>query len=424
MHDISWIRENPDEFDQHMQRRGLPPQAQRLLELDSASRNNQSSIQQLQERANKIAKKIGTLMAQSKRNEATPLMEESKLLKQQISIAKDSEDSDTNNELHQALLDLPNLVDATTPDGTSEDDNVEISRHGTQREFSFTPKSHDELGIALGGLDFNQTAKISGTRFATLKGQIAKLERALANLMLDTHTNNGYTEISPPLLVKPDAMIGTSQLPKFTEDAFTTTDGRWLISTAEISITNLVRESIIEPEQLPIRMVAHTPCFRSEAGSAGRDTKGLVRLHQFNKVELVSITTPKQAEVELTRKLAAAESVLQLLELPYRVVQLCTGDLGFSALKTFDIEVWMPAQNCYREISSISHCGSFQARRMDARYRLAETADGRKTSFLHTLNGSGLAVGRTLVAVLENYQQKDGSITVPKVLQGIMGDAL
>ena len=317
-----------------------------------------------------------------------------------------------------ALAELPNLPDADVPDGTDETQNLEVSRWGTPRSFSFSPKEHADLGPAL-GLDFETGALISGARFTFLRGQMARLQRALGQFMLDRQTSvNGYTENATPLLVREEALFGTGQLPKFAEDNFQTTDGRWLIPTAEVSLTNSVREQILGESQLPIRLTALTPCFRSEAGAAGKDTRGYIRQHQFEKVELVTVCKPEDSAAEHERMVKAAESILEALELPYRKMLLCAGDMGFTARKTFDLEVWLPGQNTYREISSVSNCGDFQARRMNTRYR----PDGAKsTEFVHTLNGSGLAVGRTLVAVLENYQQADGSVTVPEVLLPYMG---
>ena len=327
------------------------------------------------------------------------------------------------HRVRDALSSLPNLPDADVPDGEDETQNVEMVRWGTPRGFNFAPREHADIGPAL-GLDFETGAAISGSRFTFLRGQMARLLRALGQFMLDHQTvTNGYTECAPPLLVREEALFGTGQLPKFAEDNFQTTDGRWLIPTAEVSLTNSVREQILADSALPIRMTALTPCFRSEAGAAGKDTRGYIRQHQFEKVELVSICRPEDSAAEHERMTAAAESILQALDLPYRKVLLCAGDMGFTAKKTYDLEVWLPGQDAYREISSISNCGDFQARRMNTRYRPESGPDGKKagTEFVHTLNGSGLAVGRTLVAVLENYQQADGSVEVPPALLPYMG---
>lgn len=421
MHDIKLIRENPEAFDAAMQRRGLGALSDELLALDKASRGDATELQKLQERSNTLAKEIGALMGQGKKDEAAPLMAESKEIKAKIAAAKDeAEQGGENLALRERLLDLPNALDDDVPEGKTEDDNKELRKHGEPTAFDFAAKEHDELGEALGLMDFEQTAKISGARFVTLMGDLAKLERALAQYMLDVQTKeHGFTEMSVPLLVRDEAMIGTGQLPKFAEDAFQTTDGRWLISTSEIALANQVRESIIDAADLPLRYTALTPCFRSEAGSAGKDTRGMIRHHQFWKVELVSVTDVDASNDEHEFITQCAETILQRLEIPYRVMLLCSGDTGFGARKTYDLEAWLPGQGRYREISSCSNCGDFQARRMNARTR---NANEKETRFVHTLNGSGLAVGRTLIAVLENYQQADGSIAVPKVLQPYMGN--
>lgn len=421
MHDINWIKNNPKKFDEIMVRRGLAPIAEEILRHDADKRHDITHMQALQERSNALAKTIGSLKAQGRDAEAE--IAASKQVKAEIAALKEAQQSEAGDEVHQQLesllLDLPNLLAEDVPEGESEADNVEVRSVGDVPHFAFTPLEHDALGTALGLMDFTQTAKISGARFVTLKGDLAKLERALAQYMLDIHTQEfGYEELSVPLLVREAAMVGTSQLPKFAEEAFETKDGRWLISTAEIALTNQVRETILDEKALPIRMTAYTPCFRSEAGAAGRDTRGMIRQHQFQKVELVSIVTPEQGLDELERQTKAAETVLQRLELPYRVVLLCSGDTGFAAQKTYDLEVWMPGQAHYREISSSSYCGDFQARRMQARYR-KKGEEG--VHFVHTLNGSGVAVGRALIAVMENYQQEDGSIAIPHVLQPYMG---
>ncbi|QYU71069.1 serine--tRNA ligase [Leptolyngbya sp. 15MV] len=332
--------------------------------------------------------------------------------------ALEEEDRVLGKELDDLLAAIPNLPAGDVPEGADENDNVEVSRWGTPRSFDFTPREHADIGPVL-GMDFETGAAISGARFTFLRGQMARLHRALAQFMLDRQAGeNGYVECAPPLLVRGESLFGTGQLPKFAEDNFRTTDDRWLIPTAEVSLTNAVREQILDHTALPIRMTALTPCFRSEAGAAGKDTRGFIRQHQFEKVELVSVCRPQDWEAEHAHMVASAEGVLQALDLPYRKVLLCTGDMGFGARKTYDLEVWLPGQQAYREISSISWCGDFQARRMNARYK----PDGsKKTEFVHTLNGSGLAVGRTLVAVMENYQQADGSVTVPSVLAAYMG---
>ena len=417
MHDIRFIRENPAAFDEGLARRGLEPAAESILALDVQTRAVATEMQQDQARRNELSKAIGQAMAAKDGDRAEALKAEVAALKERLP-ALEAQDRALIAALSDRLLALPSLPADDVPEGADEADNVEEMRWGTPRSFDFTPVDHADFGPAL-GLDFEGAAAISGARFAALRGGIARLHRALGQFMLDTQTErNGYEEVNPPLLVRDEALIGTGQLPKFAEDLFRTTDGRWLIPTAEVSLTNLVREQILTEAQLPIRFTALTPCFRSEAGSAGRDTRGFIRQHQFEKVELVAIAAPEQSAAEHSHMIAAAEGILQALGLPYRRMLLCTGDMGFSARKTYDLEVWLPSQNCYREISSISNCGDFQARRMNARYR----PEGEKgTRFLHTLNGSGLAVGRTLVAVLENGQQADGSVIIPEVLHGYMG---
>ncbi|MBV1688668.1 serine--tRNA ligase [Novosphingobium sp. G106] len=422
MHDIRLIRENPEAFDAGLARRGLEPLAQALLALDAQRRAVATRMQEAQNRRNEASKAIGAAKAQKRDEEAAALMTEVAELKQTLPALEEEEralDARQRDELSR----LPQIPVAEVPDGEDEAGNVEVSRWGTLRSFDFAPKEHADLGPAL-GLDFETGAAISGARFTFLRGQMARLARALGQFMLDRQTaDHGYTECAPPLLVRDEAVFGTGQLPKFEEDLFRTTDGRWLIPTAEVSLTNSVREQILPETALPLRMTALTPCFRSEAGSAGKDTRGYIRQHQFDKVELVAVCRPEESEAEHEKMATAAESILQALELPYRKMLLCAGDMGFTAKKTFDLEVWLPGQNAYREISSISNCGDFQARRMNARYRPEAGADGKKggTEFVHTLNGSGLAVGRTLVAVLENYQQADGSVDVPAALQPYMG---
>lgn len=417
MHDIRFIRENPAAFDAALARRGLEPLSAEILALDERGRAIKTELQQGQARRNEASKAIGQAMAARDTEKADSLKAEVAALKERMP-ALETEDRETGEALHAMLAAIPNLPTDDVPEGEDEAGNVELSRWGEPRSFTFTPQDHADFGPAL-GLDFEGAAALSGARFAALRGQMARLHRALAQFMLDRQSaENGYEEINPPLLVRDEALFGTGQLPKFAEDLFHTTDGRWLIPTAEVSLTNLVREQIVAVESLPLRLTALTPCFRSEAGSAGRDTRGFIRQHQFEKVELVAICAPEDSEAEHQAMCAAAEGILQTLNLPYRKMLLCTGDMGFSARKTYDLEVWLPSQQTYREISSISNCGDFQARRMNARFK----PEGEKqTRFLHTLNGSGLAVGRTLVAVLENYQQEDGSVIVPEALAPYMG---
>lgn len=417
MHDIRSIRENPQAFDAGLARRGVEPVSAQILALDEQRRAIATRMQEAQNRRNEASKAIGKAMGQGDAATAEALKAEVAQLKDTLP-ALEAEEKELTAKLHDELARLPNIPVAEVPDGEDETQNVEVARWGTPREFSFTPREHADIGPIL-GLDFETGAKLSGARFTFLKGQMARLHRALAQFMLDTQTaTNGYMECAVPLLVKDDAVFGTGQLPKFSEDLFQTTDGRWLIPTAEVSLTNAVRDEIVETATLPLRMTALTPCFRSEAGAAGRDTRGFIRQHQFEKVELVTVCAPEDSEAEHEKMVAAAEGILQALNLPYRKVLLCAGDMGATARKTFDLEVWLPGQQAYREISSISNCGDYQARRMNARYK----PDGsKKTEFLHTLNGSGLAVGRTLVAVLENYQQEDGSVLVPDALKPWMG---
>jgi len=417
MHDIRFIRENPAAFDAGLARRGLASLSGEILALDERSRAIKTELQQGQARRNEASKAIGAAMAAKDMEKAEALKAEVAALKESMP-AREEEDREVSEQLHALLAAIPNLPAADVPEGEDEAANVELSRWGEPRAFDFAPQDHADFGPAL-GMDFEGGAALSGARFTALRGQMARLHRALAQYMLDRQTGeNGYEEVNPPLLVRDEALFGTGQLPKFAEDLFRTTDGRWLIPTAEVSLTNLVREQIVDVAALPLRLTALTPCFRSEAGSAGRDTRGFIRQHQFEKVELVAICKPEESEGEHERMCAAAEGVLQALGLPYRKMLLCTGDMGFGARKTYDLEVWLPSQQTYREISSVSNCGDFQARRMNARYK----PEGEKqTRFLHTLNGSGLAVGRTLVAVLENYQQADGSVIVPEVLAPYMG---
>ena len=414
MHDINAIRNDPDAFDAGLATRGVAPQAASLVAKDDERRAAIQTAQDLQTKRNDASKKIGQAKGQGDETEAQRLMDEVAGLKDALQKAEEAERA-MRAELTDMLAGLPNLPLADVPVGEDEEGNVEIRRFGDPKEGSL---EHFEIGEKL-GMDFEVAAKLSGARFVVLRNQMARLERALANFMIDLQTDNGgYTEVNAPVLVRDDAVYGTGQLPKFTEDLFRTENGYWLIPTAEVTLTNLVRDEITDAAALPMRFAALTQCFRSEAGSAGRDTRGMIRQHQFAKVELVSIVDVESGLEELERKTQCAEEVLKRLGLAYRVMQLCTGDMGFGARKTYDLEVWLPGQNSYREISSISYCGDFQGRRMNARYR----AEGEKaTQFVHTLNGSGLAVGRTLVAVLENYVNEDGSVTVPEVLVPYMG---
>jgi seryl-tRNA synthetase len=458
MHDIRFIRDNPDAFDRGLARRGLAPQAERLIELDERRRANIFELETAKARRNAASKEIGEAKKSKDEDGAKRLMAEVAGLKE-LMPALEAQEKDASKTLDDALAEIPNLPLDEVPDGKDEKDNVEHHRFGAKGDYAFPPQQHFDLGEALGQMDFETAAKLSGARFVVLKKGLARLERALGQFMLDVHTGepHNYTEIAPPLLVRDEAMFGTAQLPKFSEDQFSTVNmhdliehdkkvraeippgldveaasqwyaGRmqetlpegslWLIPTAEVPLTNLVRESIVDEAQLPMRYTACTPCFRAEAGAAGKDTRGMIRQHQFTKVELVSITTPEQSKDEHERMLSCAEEVLKKLDLHYRVMILSTGDMGFASQKTYDIEVWLPGQNMYREISSCSICGEFQARRMNARYR---TKEGRAIRHVHTLNGSGVAVGRALIAVMETYQQADGSIAVPEALAPYMG---
>jgi seryl-tRNA synthetase len=478
MHDIRWIRDNPDAFDRGLARRGLPGEAQRLIALDEKRREKILVLETAQARRNAASKEIGEAKKNKDEEKAQGLLIEVAALKESIP-AMEAEEKGASKELEDALAEIPNLPLDDVPDGKDAGDNVEHHHFGAKREYAFTPKQHFELGEALGQMDFETAAKLSGARFVVLKKGLARLERALGQFMLDVHTSepHNYTEVAPPILVRDEVMFGTAQLPKFRDDQFAayrevalqerrgrdwnrqfeayvksdrfggdrllalqhiekeglpvgafalladidsqpTTDRFWLIPTAEVPLTNLVRESILDEAELPMRLTACTPCFRAEAGAAGKDTRGMIRQHQFTKVELVSITTPEQSKDEHERMLSCAEEVLRRLDLHYRMVTLCTGDMGFASQKTYDIEVWLPGQNMYREISSCSVCGEFQARRMNARYRAKE---GRQVRHVHTLNGSGVAVGRALIAVMETYQQDDGSIAVPEALAPYMG---
>jgi seryl-tRNA synthetase len=416
--DIKWIRDNAEAFDAGLKNRGLEPLSAKLIEIDERRRVAIGVLEAAQARRNAASKEIGKAKGAKDDVLATKLMDEVAALKE--TIAKGEQDErERNAELKDALSVIPNLPRDDVPVGVDETGNKEVRRVGTPRTFDFAPKQHFEIGEALGLMDFETAGKVSGARFVFLKGALSRLDRAIGSFMLDLHTGTfGYTETNPPLLVRDDAAYGTGNLPKFAEDLFQTTNGYWLIPTAEVSLTNVVRDRILDDAELPIRMTAWTPCFRSEAGAAGRDTRGMIRQHQFSKVELVSVTTPEESLAEHERMTNCAEEVLKRLGLPYRTMLLCTGDMGFASQKTYDIEVWLPGQDAYREISSCSVCGDFQARRMGARYRPKGAKDIR---YVHTLNGSGLAVGRTLVAVLENYQQADGSVIIPEALQPYMG---
>jgi seryl-tRNA synthetase len=417
MYDIRWIREEPAAFDSAMTRRGLAALSGEVLALDARRREAQTALQSLQTRRNEASKAIGE--AKRKGEDAAALMAEVAGLKDRMAEAEEGERR-LGEELQDLLSGLPNAPLPEVPDGADESANVEVRRHLEPRKFNFDPKEHYDLGEVLGLLDFEAAAKLSGARFAVMRGKLARLHRALAQFMLDLHTTeHGYTEVAPPFLVRDEALYGTGQLPKFAEDLFRTTHGLWLIPTAEVPLTNLVADEIVATEALPLRVTALTPCFRSEAGSAGRDTRGMLRQHQFEKVELVSVTTPEQSAEELERMVGCAEAVLKRLGLPYRTMVLSTGDMGFSAAKTYDVEVWLPGQDAYREISSCSNCTDFQARRMKARFR--PEGEEKGTRFVHTLNGSGVAVGRALIAVMENYQQADGSIEVPEALRPYLG---
>ncbi len=458
MHDIKWIRENADAFDRALARRGLDGEAQRLMVIDERRRAAIGKAEQAQARRNVASKEIGAAKKSGEEETAQKLMAEVAQLKVAIP-ALEAEEKQASAELDKALAEIPNLPLDEVPDGKDETANVEHHHFGAKRNYAFMPKQHFELGEALGQMDFETAAKLSGARFVVLKRGLAKMERALGQFMLDVHTSDhGYTEVSPPLLVRDEVMFGTAQLPKFKDDQFMTVrnlvafldtvdeqlarlatndikpvetidrinavsgdselnSSLWLIPTAEVPLTNLVRESILDEAELPMRLTACTPCFRAEAGAAGRDTRGMIRQHQFTKVELVSISTPEASKDEHERMLSCAEEILRRLDLHYRVVTLCTGDMGFASQKTYDIEVWLPGQGAYREISSCSVCGDFQARRMNARYR----PKGGSARFVHTLNGSGVAVGRALIAVMETYQQDGGAIAVPDALQSYMG---
>jgi seryl-tRNA synthetase len=416
MHDIRWIRDYPAEFDRGLTRRGLAPRAEEILALDLSWRAAETCVQEAQARRNRIAREIG---AAKKRGEPVePLLRQSNEGKEAEAVAG-TEAAGLRAQIDEILAGLPNLPAEEVPDGPDETANRVLRHHGEPPHFDFAPLSHEAFGERLGMMDFARAGKLSGSRFVVLRGALARLERALGQFMLDLHTiEYGYLEVSPPLLVRDEAVFGTSQLPKFSEELFRTTDGFWLIPTAEVPLTNLVAGEILDESALPLRYTAWTPCFRSEAGAAGKDTRGMIRQHQFEKVELVSITRQEDSAAEHERMTACAEEVLKRLGLAYRVVLLSTSDMGFAAQKTYDIEVWLPGQGTYREISSCSNCGAFQAQRMKARYR---PVGGKGTLPVHTLNGSALAIGRTLIAILENFQRHNGTVAIPVVLQPYMG---
>jgi seryl-tRNA synthetase len=416
MHDLKAIRDNPEAFDAALRRRGQAPLSPKVLALDAERRAEMTHAQELQAERNKLSKEVGALKARGE--DATAAMTKVSASKEEQARAEATA-GERERALNELLAAIPNLPADDVPDGADENANVEIRRWGEPRSFPFKPKEHFEIGEGLGQMDFDRAAKMSGTRFVVLFDGLARLERALGAFMIDLHVrSSGYREVLPPYLVRDSALFGTGQLPKFGEDIFRTTTDHWLIPTAEVPLTNLVAGDILDEDKLPLRFAGLTPCFRAEAGAAGKDTRGMIRQHQFEKVELVSIAHPDKSEEEHERMTACAEEVLKRLQLPYRVVTLCTGDMGFSARKTYDIEVWLPGQGRYREISSCSNCGDFQARRMNARLKVK----GEKgTRFVHTLNGSALAVGRTLIAVLENYQEADGSVRIPDGLKSYMG---
>jgi seryl-tRNA synthetase len=416
MFDLKWIREHPEAFDQGLARRGLPAQSPEILRLDKAWREAQTEAERVQAERNRLSKEIGN--AKAKGQDVGAILKEVAASKDRQA-AMEAAAAERYRAVEAALAGIPNIPAEDVPDGQDADANREVRRFGTPPSFAFKPRDHAEIGEALGLMDFARAGKLSGARFVVLRGQLARLERALGQFMIDIHTREfGCIEISPPLLVRDDAVYGTGSLPKFADDLFRTTTGLWLIPTAEVPLANLVADEIVEETQLPLRFTAWTPSFRSEAGAAGKDTRGMIRQHQFYKVELVSIAHPEQSAEEHERMTACAEEILKRLGLAYRVVVLSTGDMGFAARKTYDLEVWLPGQSAYREISSCSNCGDFQARRMKARFRPRE---GKGTRFVHTLNGSGLAVGRALIAVLETYQRGNGTVAVPDALKPYMG---
>ncbi|MDC1194564.1 serine--tRNA ligase [Pseudomonadota bacterium] len=415
MHNIKFIRNNPQGFKLLMEKRGLKIELEEIIDLDNLIRAYQTEIQEIQEKRNNTSKEIGKLVSQG--HDISELQKNVSNFKSELT-ELDEKIKNSSNKLKALLITFPNYLEDDVPLGKDESQNELIKNWGEIPKFNYHPLDHVDLGEKLKGLDFKTGVKISGSRFVLLRGKIALLERALSSFMIDTHLNNlNFEEVSPPYIVKDDALYGTGQLPKFAEDLFHTTDNRWLIPTSEVPLTNIVSNEIIDKKKLPLRFVANTPCFRSEAGAAGSDTRGMIRQHQFSKVEMVFITEPEKSNEELNNLVSCAETILQKLKLPYRVMKLCSGDVGFSAKKTFDLEVWLPGQNngegSFREISSCSNCGDFQARRMNAKFKDKET---NKIEFLHTLNGSGLAIGRTMIAVLENYQQADGSVLIPEVL--------
>jgi seryl-tRNA synthetase len=416
MHDLRWVRDHPDEFDRGLARRGLPQSAEDILALDRSWRAVETRAQEAQARRNQVTREIG--VAKKRGEPLEPLLRQSNEDKE-VEAAAVAEALRLRTEIDEILAGLPNLPAEEVPNGPDETANRVLRHHGEPPHFDFAPLSHEAVGERLGMMDFARAGKLSGSRFVLLRSALARLERALGQFMLDLHTSEfGYLEVSPPLLVRDEAVFGVAQLPKFAEEMFRTRDGYWLIPTAEVPLTNLVAGEILHESALPLRYTAWTPCFRSEAGAAGKDTRGMIRQHQFEKVELVSITRPEDSAAEHERMTACAEEVLKRLGLAYRVVLLSTGDMGFASQKTYDIEVWLPGQGTYREISSCSNCGAFQAQRMKARYRPAE---GKGTSPVHTLNGSGLAIGRTLIAILENFQRHNGTVAIPAVLQPYMG---
>jgi seryl-tRNA synthetase len=416
MHDLKWIRQFPQDLDQGLVRRGKEPVSATILDLDTRHRALLTELQDLQAQRNQLAKQFA--VAKQQQQETASLAAASENLKAKMA-THEAETAALSEKLTTLLAEIPNHPAADIPDGLDETANKMIRQWGEPRHFDFPPQHHVELGESLQLMDFERAVKLSGSRFVVLYDQLSRLERALGAFMLDIHTREfGYREVNVPLLVQESALFGTGQLPKMREDSFQVNSGHWLIPTAEVALTNLVAQEILPVEDLPLRFTAYSSCFRAEAGAAGRDTRGMIRQHQFTKVELVSLTTPEQSEDEHERMVKAAETILQRLELPYRTMLLCAGDTGFSAQKTYDLEVWLPAQKTYREISSCSNCGAFQARRMNARFRRSSE---QKPEFIHTLNGSGLAVGRTLIAVMENYQQRDGSIRIPSVLIPYMG---
>ena len=415
MHNIKYIRNNPKQFEKLMKRRGISLNSSEILDIDNDIRSYQTKMQVLQEKRNKASKDIGILISQGA--DISSLKKNISDYKSDLTLM-DEKVKDLNLKLNNLLIELPNSLEDDVPEGKSEEENQFIKAWGEKPQFSFNPLDHVEIGEKLNQMDFKRGVKISGSRFVLLRGQLALLERALSTFMIETHLNdNEFEEISPPFIVKEHALFGTGQLPKFSDDLFHTTDNRWLIPTAEVPLTNIVSNEIIDKNNLPLRFVANTPCFRSEAGAAGSDTRGMIRQHQFSKVEMVFVTHPSKSNKELEYLVSCAEKILQKLELPYRVMMLCSGDVGFSAKKTYDLEVWLPGQNSgqglYREISSCSNCGDFQARRMNAKFK---DKVSNEIDFLHTLNGSGLAVGRTMIAILENYQQQDGSVVIPDAL--------